>query len=292
MKQRFGPALIVFLGAASYGVLATIVKIGYGMNFTVNEVTGGQSFFGAIILWLIAFTQYKKWHKIPLNKIIIIMTVGTLAGLTGILYYASLLYVPASIAIVLLFQFTWIGFLIEWFLDKKKPSVHSLISLAVILLGTLLAANIFAAEFIQLSSLGLGLGFASAFTYAGFIYVSGRVGTEVTPWLRSPLMVTGSCILTFIIFPPTFLTSGALMEGLLYIALAIAIFGAVLPTICFTVGVPKIGVGLATILSSVELPVSVFMAWLILAEEVALIQWLGIALIIGAIAYEKKGESI
>jgi drug/metabolite transporter (DMT)-like permease len=290
MKNLY-PFLIVFIGAASYGLLATFVKIGYGLGFTVGEVTGSQMFIGAVLLWVVALTQYKKWERIAPATVMKLMGVGSLAGLTGIFYYSSLQTLPASIAIVLLFQFTWVGILLEWIFDKKRPSKQNLYAVILVMIGTLLSANLVSSELALFSWYGLFMGLCSAFTYAGFIYVSGKVSTEITPWLRSPIMVSGSFIIIFLIFPPTFFMSGVLMEGLLPIAIAIAIFGAVLPTICFTYGVPKIGVGIATIISSVELPVAVLMAWLILSEFVSTLQWIGVLLILVAIVFEKLTET-
>jgi drug/metabolite transporter (DMT)-like permease len=48
-------------------------------------------------------------------------------------------------------------------------------------------------------------------------------------------------------------------------------------------GFPLCGIGLGSIVSSAELPVSVLMAYMFLHERVTAIQWLGILLIILAI---------
>ena len=63
----------------------------------------------------------------------------------------------------------------------------------------------------------------------------------------------------------------------------LALFGTIIPPILFNVGFPKAGLGLGSIISSLELPVSVTMAFVLLNEEVILIQWLGIVLILFAI---------
>lgn len=65
--------------------------------------------------------------------------------------------------------------------------------------------------------------------------------------------------------------------------LFLAVFGTILPPILFNIGFPNSGLGLGSIVSSLELPVSVTMAFVLLGEEVLLIQWTGIALILFAI---------
>lgn len=281
--SRFLASLIVFIGAAGYGVLATFVKTGYAMGFTVGEITGSQMFVGALVLWLIALFKVGRKIRLSWRPAIYLLGVGAFTGLTGVFYYTSLNVLPASIAIILLFQFTWVGVLLEWLLDGKRPTKTTLISLLLILFGTILAANLLSQPSYVFNLFGILMGLCSAFTYAAFIYCSGKVAVQISPWLRSALMISGSAFIIFILFPPKFLVSGALWDGLWQLAVVMAFFGAILPSVCFNIGVPHIGAGMATILGSVELPVAVIMAWVFLSETVNLSQWLGIILILAAI---------
>ena len=60
-------------------------------------------------------------------------------------------------------------------------------------------------------------------------------------------------------------------------------FGTILPPLLYTAGMPKIDVGLGAIISSIELPAAVLMAYFLLNEQVDLAQWLGIGLILLAV---------
>ena len=60
-------------------------------------------------------------------------------------------------------------------------------------------------------------------------------------------------------------------------------FGTIIPPILMNAGFPITGIGLGSIVSALELPVSVMMAFVILNEKVIFLQWTGIALIIFAI---------
>ncbi|MEZ2337249.1 EamA family transporter [Mucilaginibacter sp. RCC_168] len=62
-----------------------------------------------------------------------------------------------------------------------------------------------------------------------------------------------------------------------------ALFGTILPPLLFTKGLPKTGIGLGSIVSSVEIPESILFAHFILNESVTPIQWVGVALIIMAL---------
>ena len=65
--------------------------------------------------------------------------------------------------------------------------------------------------------------------------------------------------------------------------IVLALFGTILPPMLLNAGFPHTGIGLGSIVSSLELPVSVMMAFFLLNEQVLFIQWIGILLIITAI---------
>ncbi len=156
--MRWKSILLVFLGACSYGVLSTIVKFAYGAGYSLGEVVGSQMLTGTVIMWLVVVIG-QGWSrktarearngradtgyaKITLTKAIALMAAGAPTGATGLLYYGALQSIPASLAIVLLFQFTWMSVLIEAVGKRRMPGPMMLASLAVLLSGTLLAAGV------------------------------------------------------------------------------------------------------------------------------------------------------
>ena len=75
-----------------------------------------------------------------------------------------------------------------------------------------------------------------------------------------------------------------------------ALFGTIIPPMLLNAGFPLTGIGLGSIVSALELPVSVMMAYTLLNEKVDPLQWFGIALIILAIIImnvnlKKKAET-
>lgn len=274
-------ALIVFLGGCSYGVLSTFVKLAYAAGFTVSAVTGGQYLFGALLTWLaVLFTKKIKLTRIQTSKLILS---GVPFGLTGIFYYQALQTLSASLAIVFLFQFVWIGTLLEWIFHKKKPTKTKLISIALLLAGSALAANILFQERLALSWQGSLWGMLAASSFSTFIFLSGSVEKDTPPILKSALLSTGAVLTVFIVFPPTFLLDLDVFMGIIPYGLALGIFGGVLPPLLYSIGMPRVGSGLGTILTSSELPVVVAMSAFVLGEPISWPQWLGVIIILGGI---------
>jgi drug/metabolite transporter (DMT)-like permease len=65
--------------------------------------------------------------------------------------------------------------------------------------------------------------------------------------------------------------------------IVLALFGTIIPPLLFNLGFPLTGIGLGSIVSALELPVSVLMAYFLLNENINTWQWIGIVLIILAI---------
>jgi len=292
MNERIKGGVLVFIGAASFGLLSTIVKFAYGEGYTLGEITGTQAFSGMIILWLLYLItrsskkrhnpkdetenrqQKTRWWKVALA--------GTFTGLVGVFYYQCVKLLPASVAIVLLMQYLWISMLIEAIVFKKKPSRKQLLLLGLVLLGTLLAGGIFSQEII-LNLKGVLFGLLAATCYAIFLMTSGRIGNDLPVLKKSALMITGSCAITWIIFPPLFFFNGIYFGGLFAWGLSLALLGTVIPPLFFSMGIPRVGVSIGAILSAAELPMATLSSAFILHEPVDAIRWTGVILILLAI---------
>lgn len=288
MKEKFLGGLLVFLGACSFGVLSSIVKTAYQSGYTLGQVTGVQCFLGMLILWTIhlivkMLKQPKIENKKPLTKKWRVCAVGIFPGLVGICYYQCVQLVPASIAIILLMQYLWISVIIDFVIFKNKPSPIQLLTVVIIIVGSCFAAGIFN-QAIELNLTGCFFGFLAALMYSLFITTSSNIGNELPKLEKSALMITGACIVTFCIFPPLFFFELSIDDKIYQLGFLLALLGTVLPPFLFSVGIPKIGISLSAILSAAELPVAVTCSYFYLKESVYLNQWIGVVIILLAIA--------
>jgi drug/metabolite transporter (DMT)-like permease len=276
---------LVALGATSYGMLATFVKLAYKDGYTTAEVTSSQFIYGILGVLLINLFQKivnkEKAQKASSKNIFQLMVAGTSLGMTSVFYYLCVKYIDVSIAIVLLMQTVWMGVLLEWILDKKRPSTQKIISVIIVLFGTFLATKLY--EFtIQLDWRGIFWGILAAASFTTTMFTANKVALGISSAQRSLYMLLGGAVIVFTF--SAFTQVGSLnIEIFKNYGLFLALFGTIIPPILLNAGFPKIGLGLGSIVASLELPVSVLMAFLILNEEVVFWQWSGIALIILAI---------
>lgn len=291
MNTKLKGGIFVFLGACSFGLLSTIVKKAYADSYTLGDITGSQTLFGMGFLWLIyllqtrskSFKSCKETTQQKPTNWLKVMLAGTFTGLVGIFYYKCVSFLPASIAIILLMQYLWISIVLDLLIFRKKPTQIQLLAALIVLIGTVFAGGVFNYS-VSLDPFGVVYGFLAALSYALFILCSGRVGNDLPVFKKSALMITGSFILTWIIFRPTFFFDGVFIGGLYKWGLALALLGTVIPPLFFSIGMPKVGISLGAILSAAELPVAVCSSHFILHENVQWLQWLGVGLILTSIA--------
>ena len=276
---------LVALGATSYGMLATFVKLAYKENFTTAEVTSSQFILGIIGILIINLFQRTKNKntavKATPKNIFHLMLAGTSLGMTSVFYYLAVKYIPVSIGIVLLMQTVWMGVLLEWFLEKKAPSKQKIIAVLIVLVGTVLATNILNSE-ISIDWRGLVFGFLAAASFTTTMFTANKVAVGVNNAKRSLYMLIGGA---FIIAIFTIISQHTPFNFEIFFkwGILVALFGTIIPPLLMNAGFPITGIGLGSIVSSLELPVSVSMAFFILNDSVVFSQWIGILLIIAAI---------
>ena len=276
---------LVAIGATTYGMLATFVKMAYSEGYTTAEVTTSQFILGIIgILLINAFQKAKHKDKVvkaTKKNIFSLMLAGTSLGMTSLFYYLAVKYIPVSIGIVLLMQTVWMGVLLEMILEKKLPSKQKVIAVIIVLIGTVLATNIIHND-VALDWRGIAWGVLAAASFTTTMFTANSVATEISSAQRSLYMLLGGSIIVFSFAIATQVTPFN-FEIFLKWGIILALFGTIIPPMLMTAGFPLTGIGLGSIVSALELPVSVMMAYVLLDEKVILSQWIGIVLIILAI---------
>ena len=306
-KNILKGVLFVGLGASIYGMLATFVKMSYKDGFTTSEVTTAQfvlGFLGLLILNVIQTKTSKKQLSKPGRKEIkMLMITGTSLGFTSLFYYIAVQYINVSIAIVLLMQSVWFSVVVESFIAKKFPNARKVIATIIVLIGTVLATNLINME-VEIDWHGIFWGLLAAASFTMTMFTSNTLATHLPVLRKSITMLSGGMVIVMLFlffaqigplyfdglksFYLNFTDNTAHIRPFDYsifwtYGFILALFGTVIPPILFNLGFPNAGLGLGSIISSLELPVSVTMAFMLLGEKVLLIQWGGIVLILMAI---------
>lgn len=273
----------VAFGAASYGLLATMVKVANLQGLSTAMLTFYQYLLGFLVLSLAAYHVARKkppaFQRGDKRSLILF---GSSMGFTSSLYYLSIQYVPVSVAIILLMQTIWMGVVVELLISRQKPQALKIIGALVVLIGTFLAVDALD-NLDQLNLIGVFYGVTAAVSFTVTLTATNRIATHLPNLIRSQYMVLGGVLAVLLFWNFNLISSEIFNPKIFTFGLFLALFGTLIPPIMFNKGFPIIGIGLGGILTAIEIPVSIVSANWLLDEQLKLIQWLGVVIIIIAV---------
>lgn len=275
-------SLFVAIAAISYGFPASLMKLASLQGAQIGGLLFFVFFFAIIFLQILSFISSRKQKQQPLTlcKRIVVIGSGTSIALTNTCYFLALTHVPVAIAAVMLMQSVWIAIVLECLLNKRLPSLLQVVIVLLILLGTSLATNLWLVSS-QVSVIGLFLGFLAAFCYALTIQFTNKLAPDISPIRKASMMSIGAFIVITLIWW-RYIPVGSLWVEIRWGAL-ISIFAMVLPLACLSYGMPRTPPGRGEIISSLELPAAIGIAWLLLSESITAAQLVGVIIIIASV---------
>ena len=281
MKGTLFYPLLIIIASSSYGILSTIVKVAMNAGFTSAEAITSQYVIGFLLAVILFICTQRTLPKLNARGWRILVLGGMLTGFTGIVYGHALNYLPASLAVVMLFQFTWIGTLLDCILKRRFITRIEAIALVVLFAGTILAAGVIDTDLSRIAWQGWVFGLLSALSFAVFIQVNSRQVDGVTTISRMTIMSFVALVMTSFFLAPEIVWNGTLFnEGLWKFGLILGMFGIIVPILLFGIAAPKVGGALTSILSAMELPVAICVSVIVLHETLTVLQIAGIALVL------------
>lgn len=278
-------SLQVFLGGASYGVMATTYKLAYAAGFTSNQVVAGQAWVALALFALLVLlnrARGKRLAKLDVKTVLKLMGLGMLTCTTSILYCYAMSVLPAPVALTLLFQFTWVGLVIQAIATRRAPHACQIASAVVIMAGTVFASGLYSTDLGSLDPVGIACALGASVSCALFVTLSGKVPADCSPAQRGMTVVAGSALLSLAACP-SFLPSGVLFQGFAPYAAIAALFALFFPVILFGLGTPHLPSGLCTILSAAELPMGLLVSMIVLGTPMGAIEWAGVATVLAGV---------
>ena len=286
MDANLKGVLYIAVGACSYGVLATFVKFANNAGHGTAGLAFSQYLFGALLLTIISFvfsrksSSSKQQITSKYSKLKLVLF-GTFLGLTSSFYYLSIQYVPVSVGIILLMQTIWMGVALEFFIARHLVNTTKVLGASIAIVGTFLAANVFETD-VNLDPRGIGFGLLAAMSFTGVMYATSRIALELTNLTRTKYLVYGGLLAIIVFWNVQILDE---FNWLLFLKWGsfLGFFGTIIPPILFNKGFPQVGTGLGSIVSALEIPISVLSAYWVLGEHISALQWLGILIILFAV---------
>jgi drug/metabolite transporter (DMT)-like permease len=275
-RERQGILLCV-AAAAGFGAMAVLAKLAYAAGAGVVDVLTIRFALAAAVLGALAPRRARPRRGalaagLGLGAVVYAAEAG--------LFFAALTRMDAAPAELLLYVYPTLVVVGAIVLGREAASRRRLGALALASSGVVLVLLGGRAGAIEPG--GAALAVAAAAGYAAYVLIADRVRTD--PRMLAALVCAGAAAS----FGAFGLVTGQLglgfgLEAWGWIA-AIALVSTVVPLAAFLAGMERIGPGRASILSTLEPPLTVALAWAALGESLAPLQLAGGGLVVAAVA--------
>ena len=277
--HRLGSALCI-ASAIAFGAMAIFGKLAYDAGVGVLTLLFVRFTIAAPVLWIAALRRPAAFTG-PRRPLLAAFALGAVGyALQAGLYFAALARMDASLLSMLLYTFPAMVTAAAIALGRETASRRRTGALLVSSGG--LALVLLGAGSGTFDWIGAALALGAALTYTAYILVSDRVGGDLEALPLSALITTGAAITFGVAGTATgSLDAGFASEGWVWLG-AIAIVSTVTPITLFFAGLRRVGPSTAAILSTLEPPTTVALAFLVFGESLTALQLAGAALVLGA----------
>ena len=272
-----GPATKVFLmrGFDSYTITALVFVLG-----TI-----------AINLYLIVTRKWEMYAPIKQNKIVL-PAMAVAYFLSYLLYFYSLNYINVGIGSVL-FYLSPIIIVSFYMITKIKPvTTANKIAIVVAIFGCTLALNVYTkGSTVGVTLPGVVLGIMASVCGATGNLTNDLKGYGIPPVSLVLYTTSLGAVFAVLVKPAVLGTLFHLSWPYLLAFLALAVMTKVLPAICFYEELKCIGAERASVVSTIETPMTLVVSYLLFHETMMPVQIIGVVIIIASVfLLQQKGQ--
>jgi drug/metabolite transporter (DMT)-like permease len=244
--------------------------------------------FATVLFGLFARTFFRSIRPTKISQWVGLFAIGIDTIAVGYFLFLAFSLGPVAIGATLMFMYLPVVYAYSLLAGHQSFSIKKLASICLILLGAVLTTEILS-SFQEPGALpAVFAALAASMGYAIVFILTPSVAKYTTPVFRSfaasAIGLIGSLII--LLFMPNlwFPLEGNLWP-VLGIALVLGVIGQTLPVITLMKGLPITGSSLGGVLASIELPIAVVSAALLLGESLNLLKLAGVALVLLGIVF-------
>jgi drug/metabolite transporter (DMT)-like permease len=281
-----------------YAVVAAVLFGSSGMFVKMIQADGLDSIslltvqymFAVVIMFSYALIRNKRVLAVSRKSLADLAVMGVI-GSTGmtVCYYMAFEYLPVAVVTMLLYTYPVIVFIYTFIFEKGSMNVQKTVAIAMAFVGGILALNL-AGGNLSYPAIGIILGLMSALFYA-FMNIFSEKRLESVDSLAINAYTTLFSLITLCIyrFPSYFFRGEVNPESIKYIVL-LAVLGEILPLTLLYAAIKHIGALKVSVISNIEIPTAIMLAYLFLYEKITLSQLAGSMLIVCAVILIRNSE--
>jgi drug/metabolite transporter (DMT)-like permease len=274
---------LVALSTLAYGVLPIFGKVAYAAGVEALPLLAWRYVIAAALIALI-----ERGPRPPWRERLRLWGVGSVFVLNSIAYFRALEEIPASVTALVLYTYPVIVALLAALVGIEPLTWRALLAALVAFAGCALTAG-GAPDGGRLPLSGVAWALAASLVYASYIVLSSRFGAGVPARvlaLHLSQAAAVACVAIALLGGGLGLPSDP--RGLVSVA-GIGVVSTVVAMTTFLAGMALVGPTRASVLSSLEVIVTLVLAFALLGERLSPWQWAGAAMILGAVAFQNLG---
>ncbi|RPI76877.1 MAG: DMT family transporter [Desulfobacteraceae bacterium] len=283
-KERLYGIFLICISAASFGAMPIFAKLAYQSGTNPVSILFLRFGIAALIMHIyIGLSRMSYPRGASLFYLFLMGAVGYMGQ--SFCYFTALTKIPAGLVAILLYLYP--ALVTIWCMLFLKETITKLkvIALVLALTGTSLVIEI------QFSTniMGILLGLGSALIYSVYIVAGSKVMRNIEAFPASAVIITSAGL----VYAGLVSFQGLHLPRTSFgwvMTLAIAVISTLVAIVTFFAGLKRIGAVNASMISTLEPPVTVALAIFFLDERLTLIKLLGGLLIIGAAVLLAKNE--
>ncbi|MBC2724668.1 MAG: DMT family transporter, partial [Desulfosporosinus sp.] len=253
--------LISTLGFSFYPILGKVVFVG---GASLSTVLFLRFTIAALIFWAIIISR-EGFPRLPLKTWLVLWGMGGVGySMMAGLYISSVLFIPASLAALLLYAYPVIVTVLAVLTKQEKFSIYKLIGLILSTFGLVLVLGL---AFNGINYVGVMLALGAAFVYAIYILIGNKVLETTTPLVSTTIISTSAALTYGVIGLPIGGLTWNLSWGTWMGIGGIILFSTIIGMLTFFQGIKRIGATSASIISMTEPVMTGVLAVLILNEH-------------------------
>lgn len=279
---------LVALSALGFSFKAILVKTAYGYGVDPLTLMLMRIFISLpFFLTTLFLMEGKNAFQVTAKNLMLFAFMGIVGiGCAMLFSFYSIEIIDASLATLVVFTYPAMTIVILFFFLKERMVASKITSLIITFLGLVLVIRIDKIDFLAVNEKGIIFGLISAFCFALYNALSEKALKDI-----SPIRLTSFCMVFLVGFFAFFFGNRPYPNGLEVwsIATLLGIFTGFIPFLSFSYGIRKIGAGKAVIISSLGPVLTVLWAYILLREQLEVVQIFGMVMIVvGVMAIKLK----
>lgn len=288
-RKTFVGCTFVLLAATGFSAKAVLIKLAYGAGSKIDSITlmGLRMLFALPFFLIVAVWDDKKGsgQQLQAKDWLMIFSLGVLGYyLASYLDFEGLQYIPAGLERLIVFMYPTFVVIFSAGIYRRAISQPQVVALSLSYSGMVLVFL----DTISMDStrvwLGSTLVFSSAVAFAFFMMGSGFMIRRIGSRRFTAYSMTVACLATGLHYTTRHgINPLAFPAEIYWLALIMAIFSTVMPAFLMNAGIRRIGVDSASIISSAGPIGTLGLAFLLLGEEVTMIQLIGTVFVLAGV---------